>query len=107
MGVRLRLVTFLEGRNVTNFEKRDNQKAHARSVSHKLEIINSFKYQNYTNGPVEGTNNKIKVIQRTAYGFRNFFNFWARILLALPNSYIAINWNHKRTAHAKFQTRAA
>uniref|UniRef100_UPI002240B183 metallophosphoesterase n=1 Tax=Lactiplantibacillus plantarum TaxID=1590 RepID=UPI002240B183 len=22
--------------------------------SHKLEIINSFKYQNYTNGPVEG-----------------------------------------------------
>ncbi|EEI08643.1 hypothetical protein HMPREF0535_1583, partial [Limosilactobacillus reuteri MM2-3] len=40
---------------------------------HKLEIINSSKYQNYTNGPVEGTNNKIKVIKRTAYGFRNFF----------------------------------
>ncbi|GFO99037.1 transposase [Lactobacillus helveticus] len=44
-----------------------------------------------TNGPVEGTNNKIKVIKRTAYGFRNFFNFRARILLALPNSYFAIN----------------
>ncbi|MEN3245708.1 transposase [Fructilactobacillus sanfranciscensis] len=57
--------------------------------------------------PVEGTNNKIKAIKRTAYGFRNFFNFRAHILLALPNSYIAINWNHKRTAHAKFQTRAA
>ncbi|PWT36230.1 hypothetical protein DKZ35_11565, partial [Limosilactobacillus reuteri] len=42
---------------------------------HKLEIINSSKYQNYTNGPVEGTNNKIKVIKRTAYGFRNFFNY--------------------------------
>lgn len=60
---------------------------------HKLEIINSSKYQNYTNGPVEGTNNKIKVIKRTAYGFRNFFNFRACILLALPNSYVAINWN--------------
>ncbi|GAA3175241.1 ISL3 family transposase [Fructilactobacillus sanfranciscensis] len=83
------------------------QKVQRTLRSHKLEIINSFKYQNYTNGPVEGTNNKIKVIKRTAYGFRNFFNFRARILLALPNSYIAINWNHKRTAHAKFQTRAA
>ena len=82
-------------------------KGHRTLRSHKLEIINNFKYQNYTNGPVEGTNNKIKVIKRTAYGFRNFFNFRARILLALPNSYIAINWNHKRTAHAKFQTRAA
>ncbi|NMV60683.1 transposase, partial [Lactobacillus reuteri] len=29
--------------------------------SHKQEIYNSFKYDTYTNGPVEGTNNKIKV----------------------------------------------
>ena len=41
---------------------------------HQSEIINSFKCPKYTNGPVEGTNNKIKVIKRTAYGFRNFFN---------------------------------
>nr|WP_225428775.1 transposase [Fructilactobacillus sanfranciscensis] len=54
------------------------QKVQRTLRSHKLEIINSFKYQNYTNGPVEGTNNKIKVIKRTAYGFCNFFNFWAR-----------------------------
>ena len=74
---------------------------------HKAEIITSFKYDNYTNGPVEGTNNKIKVIKRTAYGFRNFFNFRARILLALPNSYIAINWKNKRTAHTKSLARAA
>ncbi|MCC4490208.1 transposase, partial [Limosilactobacillus reuteri] len=33
---------------------------------HKQEIYNSFKYDTYTNGPVEGTNNKIKVIKRTA-----------------------------------------
>ncbi len=73
---------------------------------HRKEIITSFKYGDYTNGPVEGTNNKIKVIQRTAYGFRNFFNFRARILLALPNSYFAINWKNKRTAHVQSQTRA-
>ncbi|PTM26152.1 hypothetical protein DA797_08380 [Limosilactobacillus reuteri] len=46
-------------------------------------MYNSFKYDTYTNGPIEGTNNKIKVIKRTAYGFRNFFNFRIRILLAL------------------------
>ena len=39
--------------------------------SHKQEIYNSFKYDTYTNGPVEGTNNKIKVIKRTAYSFPN------------------------------------
>lgn len=74
---------------------------------HKEEIIASFKYESYTNGPVEGTNNKIKVIKRTAYGFRNFFNFRARILLALPNSYIAINWKNKIAARAKKLARAA
>lgn len=73
---------------------------------HRKEIITSFKYGDYTNGPVEGINNKIKVIKRTAYGFRNFFNFRARILLALPNSYFAINWKNKRTAHVQSQTRA-
>jgi transposase len=73
---------------------------------HRKEIIISFKYGDYTNGPVEGTNNKIKVIKRTAYGFRNFFNFRARILLDLPNSYFAINWKNKRTAHVQSQTRA-
>lgn len=48
------------------------------------------KYQNeiiralslpYSNGPVEATNNHIKIIKRTAYGFRNFHNFKLRIFL--------------------------
>lgn len=30
---------------------------------------------------IKGTNNKIKIIKRTAYGFRNFSNFRIRILL--------------------------
>ncbi|EOS8059541.1 transposase, partial [Enterococcus hirae] len=35
----------------------------------------------YSNGALEGTNNKIKVIKRVAYGYRNFHNFRARIYL--------------------------
>ncbi|MEQ7305573.1 transposase, partial [Enterococcus avium] len=29
----------------------------------------------------EGLNNKIKLIKRIAFGYRNFYNFWARIYL--------------------------
>lgn len=43
-------------------------------------ILNSFECP-YTNGFTEGTNNKIKVIKRNAYGYRNFKNFRNRILL--------------------------
>lgn len=44
-------------------------------------ILNAFDC-NYTNGFTEGTNNKIKVIKRNAFGYRNFNNFRNRILLA-------------------------
>jgi transposase len=44
-------------------------------------ILNSFECP-YTNGFTEGMNNKIKVIKRNGYGFRNFRNFRNRILLA-------------------------
>ena len=36
----------------------------------------------YTNGFIEGKNNKIKVLKRNAYGVRNFERFRKRILLA-------------------------
>ena len=35
----------------------------------------------YSNGPVEATNNHIKVLKRTAYGFRNFIHFKIRIFI--------------------------
>ena len=35
----------------------------------------------YSNGPVEATNNHIKVLKRTAYGFRNFIHFKTRIFI--------------------------
>jgi transposase len=45
-----------------------------------IPICNSFDCV-YTNGFTEGKNNKIKVLKRLAYGFRNFDNFRTRILL--------------------------
>ena len=44
------------------------------------EIRNAIKVT-YSNGPMEGYNNKIKTLKRVAFGFRNFTNFKARILL--------------------------
>lgn len=38
-------------------------------------------YCRYNNGPLEGINRKIKQIQRTAYGYRNFEHLKARIYL--------------------------
>ena len=35
----------------------------------------------YSNGRIEGVNRKIKQIGRTAYGFKNWFNYRARIYL--------------------------
>jgi len=43
-------------------------------------IINSLKYK-YTNGVLEGINNKIKVIKRVAFGYRSFYHFKVRILI--------------------------
>lgn len=42
-------------------------------------ILNSFEVP-YTNGFTEGCNNRIKVLKRNAYGYRNFERFRKRIL---------------------------
>ena len=43
-------------------------------------IANSFIYS-YNNGRIEGINNKIKVLNRVAYGYRNFNNYRSRIMI--------------------------
>lgn len=45
----------------------------------------------YSNGCVEGTNRKIKQIERTAYGYRNFNNLVTRIMLESKNAVIKEN----------------
>jgi transposase len=47
----------------------------------RQEILNYFDHP-YTNGFLEGKNNRIKVIKRMAYGYRNPTNFRYRILLS-------------------------
>jgi len=44
-------------------------------------IENSMQHPKFTNGPIEGIINKIKLIKRNAYGYRNFINFRNRILI--------------------------
>ena len=46
----------------------------------KTEILEGLS-QAYSNGFTEGMNNKIKVLKRVAFGFRNFERFRSRILL--------------------------
>lgn len=53
----------------------------AKTFNHWFQAIRNSLAVPYSNGPIEGTNNKIKVIKRITYGMKNFVNFKARILL--------------------------
>lgn len=48
---------------------------------HLEAIKNAFVYT-LSNGPIEGMNNKIKNIKRSGYGYRNFYNLRARLLIS-------------------------
>lgn len=70
------------------------KKARRTIRKHFDEIINSFIY-GFSNGPIEGSNNKIKAIKRTAYGFRSFKNFRLRILISFKNSFYSMNYKQE------------
>ena len=53
----------------------------AKTYSNWIKEIRNSLLVPYSNGVMEGYNNKIKVLKRIAFGFRNFQNFKARILL--------------------------
>lgn len=53
----------------------------AKTYTNWIEEIRNSLSVPYSNGPMEGYNNKIKTLKRVAFGFRNFTNFKARILL--------------------------
>lgn len=56
----------------------------AKTINNWLEYIcNSFVDKRFTNGYTEGLNNKIKVIKRVAYGYKNFNFFRLRLLYIL------------------------
>ena len=54
----------------------------------QMEILNSFVF-GYSNGFLEGINNKTKVMKRNAYGFKRFDHFKAKILLNLKYKNVA------------------
>ena len=50
-------------------------------TSYALDIKNSLTYT-LSNGVVEGTVNKIKIIKRSGYGYRNYGHLRCRILIS-------------------------
>ena len=63
-------------------EKAQLFSAAVKTIKNWFQPITNYFAQRTTNGPAEGINNKIKVIKRMAYGFRNFAHFRLRILAA-------------------------
>ncbi|ARJ51637.1 hypothetical protein B5P37_10105 [Staphylococcus lutrae] len=61
----------------------------------------NIKNPHLTNGPIEGINNKIKLIKRVSYGYRNFYNFRNRILII---SRLYVSEYKKRTKQQKIAT---
>ncbi|ARJ51961.1 ISL3 family transposase [Staphylococcus lutrae] len=64
-------------------------------------ISNTIQNPHLTNGPIEGINNKIKLIKRVSYGYRNFYNFRNRILII---SRLYVSEYKKRTKQQKIAT---
>lgn len=56
-------------------------------------IVNSFIDERYSNGFTEGINNKIKVIKRIGFGYKNFKMFRARILYIFSGKLSGIKKN--------------
>ena len=63
-------------------------------------ILNSFIDERYSNGYTEGTNNKIKVIKRIAFGYKSFELFRGRILYIF-NGKISGSIKHKNDSKSK------
>jgi transposase len=53
-----------------------------KTLSSWLDKIANYFRQRTTSGMVEGINNKVKLIKRRAFGFRNFGNFRLRVIVA-------------------------
>ncbi|WP_141767411.1 transposase, partial [Staphylococcus aureus] len=48
---------------------------------HQRMLRNTIYYPAFNNDAIEGINNKIKLIKRISFGYRNFNNFKARIMM--------------------------
>ena len=60
-------------------------------------IVNSFIDERFSNGFTEGLNNKIKVIKRVAFGYRNFRFFRLRLMYILNGKISGISKKDRNT----------
>jgi len=65
-------------------------------------IKNSFTYP-YNNGRIEGINNKIKVLSKVAYGYRNFYNYKKRIMIHFKFKAIETNSLNNNQKESQFK----
>ena len=59
----------------------DGMKKSLQTFKVYFEYVKNAVEQPYSNGFIEAVNNKIKVIKRTAYGYRSFYNLRNRVLI--------------------------
>ena len=74
-----KLKSILSKINTNNLSK--SMKTSVKTLKEHLPYIKNSLIYPYSNGRIEGINNKIKVLNRVAYGYRNFHNFKNRIML--------------------------
>ncbi len=72
------LNTIIYGSNKQVF---DYMKTSIKTIKKYMEYIENALYYGYTNGILEGINNKIKVIKRISFGYRSFYHLKNRILI--------------------------
>ena len=61
----------------------DLMKTSVKTLRHYFDYVaNALRYD-FSNGRLEGLNNKIKVIKRIAFGYRSFYHFRNRILITM------------------------
>lgn len=57
-------------------------------------------YNDLSNGPLEGFNNKIKLLKGVSYGFSSFSNFRLRILI-MPRLFVSEYKNNTKLKESK------
>ncbi|MBS4761771.1 transposase, partial [Carnobacteriaceae bacterium zg-ZUI252] len=73
---------FIDDLNASkSYQLRQYVRTSLNSLMYYIDKIRLSLEQRYTNGPIEGLNNRIKNIKRSGYGYRNFYNLRARILI--------------------------
>ena len=73
-------------------------------LKHLRQIKNTMYYNGLSNGPLEGINNKIKIIKRISYSYRSLNNFKAKILLVF--SLFTSSETNKKPRYSKDERQA-